>query len=93
METQRTVYTTPLDALLALARSLTLFEPRYGKSTEQFYAQYQAGSLGDGRDMVEWAGDFQHYQELKAQLEIRLETVPSGISSAAAHSGSVIPWK
>lgn len=76
METQRTVYTTALEALLALTRSLTLFEQRYGISSEQFYAQYQAGALGDGRDMVEWAGDFQHYQELKTQLESRLETVP-----------------
>ena len=76
MKIQRTSFSTPLEALLALTRSLAFFEQCYGMSSEQFYAQYQVGALGDERHFVEWAGDYQHYQELKAELESKLETIP-----------------
>lgn len=74
MKIERTAFPTPLEALLALTRSLAAFEQRYRMSSDEFYAQYQAGTLGDERDFVEWAGDYQHYQELKAELESKLET-------------------
>ena len=42
-------------------------------SSREFYSEYEAGLLGDDRDFVEWAGDYQHYQSLKAELEHKLE--------------------
>ena len=30
-----------------------------------FYASYRNGVGGDSADFVEWAGDYQHYLELK----------------------------
>ncbi|MEW6754548.1 MAG: hypothetical protein AB1505_26730 [Candidatus Latescibacterota bacterium] len=76
MDVQRTTFTSPLEALLALTRSLAAFEQRFGLSTAEFYARYQVGALGDDRDIMEWAADYQHYQALKAQLESKLESVP-----------------
>lgn len=74
MNIERTSFPTPLEALLALTRSIAAFEQRHGMPSDAFYAQYQTGALGDERDFVEWAGDYQHYQELKAELESKLET-------------------
>ena len=65
MKIERTAFTTPLEALLALTQSLAVFEQRYQMPSDEFYAQYQAGTWGDERDFVEWAGDYQHYQELR----------------------------
>lgn len=75
MNIQRSTFASPLEALLALQRAMTLFEQRYQLSSEEFYAQYTAGALGDARDFVEWAGDYQHYQRLKAELESQLQTI------------------
>lgn len=72
MAVQRTVYTSPVEALTALIRSLVAYEQRYQMSSVDFYAHYQRGELGDTTDMVEWAGDYQHYLQLKAELEQKL---------------------
>lgn len=76
MEIQRTEFSSPLEALLSLSNSLGGLEARHGMSSEEFYTQYTAGLLGDDRDFVEWAGDYQHFQSLKVELERKLETVP-----------------
>ena len=72
MTVQRTVYTSPVEALTALIRSLVAYEQRYQMSSVDFYAYYQRGELGDTADMVEWAGDYQHSLQLKAELEQKL---------------------
>jgi hypothetical protein len=72
MTIQRIVYTSPLEALVALIRSLVAYEQRYQISSADFYARYQRGEMGDTADVVEWAGDYQHYLQLKAELEQKL---------------------
>lgn len=72
MTVQRTVYTSPVEALTALIRSLVVYEQQYHMSSADFYARYQRGEMGDTADMVEWAGDYQHYLQLKAELEQKL---------------------
>jgi hypothetical protein len=72
MTVKRTVYTSPVEALAALIRSLVAYEQRYQMSSADFYARYQRGELGDSTDFVEWAGDYQHYQEIKEELERKL---------------------
>ena len=72
MTVQRTVYASPVDALAALIRSLVAYEQRYQMSSADFYARYQTGEMGDSTDAVEWAGDYQHYLELKDELEQKL---------------------
>jgi hypothetical protein len=72
MTVKRTVYTSPVEALAALIRSLVAYEQRYQMSSADFYARYQRGEIGDSIDFVEWAGDYPHYQEIKEELERKL---------------------
>jgi hypothetical protein len=72
MPIQRTVYTSPVEALAALIRSLVVYEQRYKMPSSDFYARYQRGEMGDTADFVEWAGDYQHYLQLKEELEQKL---------------------
>ena len=73
MKVQTIIYHSPIDALSALVRTLLSYEQQYQMSSEEFYAQYQAGKLQDSGDFMEWAGDYKHYFELKAELEKRLK--------------------
>lgn len=72
MVVQRTTYTSPIEALTALIRSLVAYEQRYQMSSSDFYACYQRGDLEDTAEMIEWAGDYQHYMQLKTELEQQL---------------------
>jgi hypothetical protein len=55
-----------------LIRALVAYEQRYQMSSADFYVRYQKGEMGDSVDFVEWAGDYQHYLEIKDELERRL---------------------
>ena len=66
MTIQRIVYTSPVDALTALVRSLMEYEQRHKMASADFYARYERGELGDSAEFIEWAGDYQHYLQLKA---------------------------
>ena len=72
MVIQRTVYASPVEAIDALIRSLVGYEQRYQMSSADFYARYQKGDMGDSADFVEWAGDYQHYLQLKEEVEEKL---------------------
>lgn len=72
MTIQRTVYASPVEALAALIRSLVAYEQRYQMSSDDFYARYQRGDMGDSAEFVEWAGDYQHYLQLKEEVEQKL---------------------
>jgi hypothetical protein len=49
----RTVYASPVEALIALIRSLVAYEQQYKISSAEFYARYQRGEIGDTADMIE----------------------------------------
>jgi hypothetical protein len=72
MAIQRTVYASPVEAIAALIRSLVGYEQRYQMSSPDFYARYQKGEMGDSADFIEWAGDYQHYLQLKTEVEEKL---------------------
>ena len=72
MAIQRSVYASPVEAINALIRSLVAYEQRYQMSSAEFYSRYRKGDMGDSADFVEWAGDYQHYLDLKQELEQRL---------------------
>lgn len=73
MSFKRTVYTSVIDALDALLRSLAAYEQKYQMSSDEFYANYLSGKLGDSKNFVEWAGDYQHYIELKHELKEKIK--------------------
>jgi hypothetical protein len=72
MAIQRIVYASPVEAIAALVRSLVSYEQRYQMSSADFYGRYQKGEMGDSADFVEWAGDYQHYLQLKEEVEGKL---------------------
>ena len=61
MTIQRIVYTSPVDALTALERSLLEYERQHSMISADFHARYERGELGDAAEFIEWAGDYQHY--------------------------------
>ncbi|MDP2143246.1 MAG: hypothetical protein Q8J80_03865 [Gallionella sp.] len=72
MKKQRETYTSPLDALVAVSKQLSLFESRRGMDSETFFDHYRKGSIGDDAESVEWANAYQHYVALHQQLENQL---------------------
>ncbi|NJL98828.1 MAG: hypothetical protein HC924_08470 [Synechococcaceae cyanobacterium SM2_3_2] len=38
------------------------YEAQYGLSSQDFYAQFMSGSLGDAEDYIEWAGFYEMLQ-------------------------------
>lgn len=75
MKIQRITYTSPVEALIGLIRSLVAYEQQYDMSSADFYARYQRGDMGDTAEVIEWAGDYQHYVQLKKELERKLAAV------------------
>lgn len=73
MSFKRITHASTVDAIDALSRSLIAFEQKYKISSDDFYANYLAGKLGDSKDFVEWAGDYQHYIEMKHDLKEKLK--------------------
>jgi hypothetical protein len=75
MRKQIVEYTSPLDALIDLARKLTTYELQYQMNSAEFFTQYSQGNTADDEDFVEWAGAYQHYLGLHQDLERRLKDV------------------
>ena len=69
------MYVSPVEAIAALIRSLVVYEQRYQMSSADFYVRYQQGAMGDAAEFVEWAGDYQHYLQLKEEVEEKLVAV------------------
>lgn len=72
MQKQTTVYCSCVDALVAPAKRLNLYEERHQLSSEDFFDQFSKGQLGDTLDFVEWSNDYRHFLALKLELEDRL---------------------
>jgi hypothetical protein len=68
-------YTTPLDALIAVTKRLSLYENQYKRDSEEFYHQYNQGILSDDIIFIEWANDYRHYLALHQELAQKLNHV------------------
>lgn len=75
MAIKRTIYSSPIEAFDALVRSLSAYEAKYHMSSADFFSQYKEGKLDDSKDFIEWAGDYQHYMDLKRELEQKLTAI------------------
>ena len=72
MRKQTIEYTSPIDALVAVAKRLSRHEIQQGMESETFFNQYQRGLISDETVFVEWANDYRHYLEIRKGLERRL---------------------
>jgi len=61
--------TTPLDDLIDLTRDMVYLEIKYKMSSEEFFAKFEKGEMGDKMEIMIWAGNFRMYQRLKKKLE------------------------
>ena len=71
----RTIYSSPIEAFDAIVRSLSAYEAKYHILSAEFFSQYKEGKLDDSKDFIEWAGDYQHYMDLKRELEQKLTAI------------------
>ncbi|HYA42575.1 MAG TPA: hypothetical protein VEF34_14815 [Syntrophobacteraceae bacterium] len=69
MRKERIEYGSPLDALVALAKRLSLYEDHYRLESEEFYDRFSKGRLEDSADFVEWANDYEHYLSIRSKIE------------------------
>ena len=68
MRKQTIRYTSPLDALIAVTKRLSIYESRQKMDSEEFFDQYSRGRLSDDAVFVEWANDYRHYLQLRQEL-------------------------
>jgi len=72
MRKQSLQFDSPLDALVAVTKRLSRFEAEAAISSEDFFARYCQGELGDDACTVDWANDYRHFLALRADLDRRL---------------------
>ncbi|PSB17380.1 hypothetical protein C7B61_07190 [filamentous cyanobacterium CCP1] len=75
MQKQIIEYTSPLDALVALAKQLNTYETRYQMDSAEFFTKYNQGEISDDEVFIEWAGNYRHYLALHQELENKLKNV------------------
>jgi hypothetical protein len=75
MRKQTIKYTSPLDALVAVAKRLSIYENRQKMDSEDFFHRYNQGLLSDDIIFIEWANDYRHYLALRQRLEEKLNDV------------------
>ncbi len=72
MRKQRIEYDSPVDALVAIAKRLSIFETRYRMTSEEFFDKFSKGQSEDSEDFVEWANDYQHYVAIRREIEAQV---------------------
>lgn len=72
MRKQRSEYDSPVDALVAVAKRLSVYEDRYQISSEDFFDKFCKGQMEDSMDFIEWANDYQHYMAIRLEIERHL---------------------
>jgi len=75
MKKETSEYSSPVDALVAVAKRLSVYEDRYGMTSEDFYNRYEKGQMEDSIDLVEWANDYQHYVAIRLEIDKHLRHV------------------
>ncbi|MGD2090532.1 MAG: hypothetical protein PVH61_30450 [Candidatus Aminicenantes bacterium] len=73
MQKQINKYDSPLDALIAVTKRLSIFEEKYGMSTEDFFDKFSKGQLDDSIDFIEWSNDYQHYLAIRFDIEKQIQ--------------------
>ena len=75
MRKQTIEYDSPVDALVAIAKRLSVYEGRYQMASEEFFHKFTKGQSEDSEDFVEWANDYQHYMAIRREIEAQLQHV------------------
>jgi hypothetical protein len=73
MQKQISKYDSPLDALIAVTKRLSIFEGRYRMATEDFFDKFSKGQMEDSIDFIEWSNDYQHYLAIRFEIEKQIQ--------------------
>lgn len=65
MRKQRIEYDSPVDALIAITKRLSLYENQYQLESEDFFNRYSQGQMGDEANFIQWTNDYQHYMVIR----------------------------
>ena len=65
MRKQTIQYTSPIDALIAVTKQLSIYESQHKMDSEEFFDQYSRGQLSDDAVFIDWANDYRHYLHLR----------------------------
>ncbi len=60
MRKQTIEFSSPLDALLAITKRLSVLEQQHHMDSEEFFYRYSQGKMPDDAEFVEWANDYRH---------------------------------
>jgi hypothetical protein len=74
---QRIEYSSPLDALIAVTKRLSLYENRQQMNSAEFFDRYNRGELSDDREMIEWAIDYRQFLGLQQNAESTFDSIDS----------------
>lgn len=66
---QTVKYDSNIDALVAVAKQLSLFEERHKMTSENFFHKYSNGQMEDSVDFVEWSNAYEHFIFIRKRLE------------------------
>jgi len=72
MRKHRTEYDTPVDALVAVSKRLSVYEGRNKMESEEFFDRFVKGQAQDSEEFVEWANDYQHYLALRQEVDAKV---------------------
>ncbi len=75
MRKQINKYDSPVDALIAVTKRLSIFEDRYRMATEDFFDKFSKGQMEDSIDFIEWSNDYQHYLAIRLEIERQIQHV------------------
>ena len=70
MRKQTIQYTSPIDALIAVTKRLSIHESQQKMDSEEFFDQYTRGQLSDDAVFIDWANDYRHYLELRRKEQL-----------------------
>lgn len=60
---------SPLEDFVSVTKELGRWETQYKMSSDEFYAKFQKGEMGDEMDFMRWAGDYEVYKKKKEKMD------------------------
>ncbi len=75
MKKRRSEYDSPVDALVAVSKRISVYEDGHQMTSEDFFDKYCKGQLDDSADFIEWSNDYQHYLAIRLAIEKQLQHV------------------
>ena len=72
MRKHRIEYDSRVDALVAVSKRLSTYEGRYKMESEEFFDRFAKGETEDSKEFVEWANDYQHYLNIRHEVDTQL---------------------